>query len=155
MAGATVTTESQTTRKTPQTLDELLNAKRDLSVTTNPDLNILLSNIRDEVVEDWGSLPFDFDIRILANDLSVEGITQNQRPGDFEMQQTTLADILTEIMVRCNPDRNITGPNDPACKLVWVVADHPDKPGNQAVLVTTRAAAAQKNYPLPEAFRTE
>ena len=140
-------------RKMPQSVTELLQQKRDLSVTTNPDLNILLSSIRDEVIDDWGQLPFNFEIKIIAKDLAEEGITQNQRPGDFEMSQTTLADILTQIMVRCNPDKNITGPNQPNCKLVWVIADNPERPGERAVLVTTRAAAAQKSYELPPAFK--
>lgn len=140
-------------RKIPETLEELMKLPRDLSVTTSPDMNILLDSIRNEVVDEYGELPFEFNIRLLGNDLSKEGITKNQRPSDFHLKETSLADIMTEIMVRCNPKKDISGPEDIECKLIWVLADDPDSPGNQAVLVTTRAAATENGYPLPEAFK--
>lgn len=141
-------------RSVPASLEALLAEPRDLKVTTNPDLNILLQSIRDEVVNDYGQLPFDFQIRLMGNDLQLEGITQNQRPGDFEMMATPLSAILTQIMVRCNPQKDISGPDDPNCKLIWVVAEDPESPGNQAILVTTRAAATERGYRLPPEFRS-
>lgn len=139
-------------RKAPASLDELLNTPRDLSITTNPDLGLLLAGIKSSIQDDYGNLPFAFDIRLMGNDLLKDGITQNQRPGDFELKQKTLSEILTEIMFQANPDKGATGPNDLACKLIWVVAEEPAGSGQPIILITTRDAAADKGYKLPAAF---
>ena len=88
----------------------------------------------------------------MGADLSKEGITQNQRPNDFSMKQRSLADILAEIMVQANPDKNITGADDPNCKMVWVVANDPADSNRRIILITTRKAANEKSYRLPDAF---
>ncbi len=139
----------------PQSIQELLEMPRNLNVTTNPDLNILLSDLHTEITDELGDLPFPFEIKLLGNDLLTEGITKNQRPGEFDMQQKTLSEILTEIMIRANPNKDITGPADPNCKLVWVVGPDPDNPDQNIILVTTRGAAATKSYELPAVFQTE
>ena len=136
----------------PQSLEELLATRRSLKITNPPDLNVLLSDIRSEVQDQYLKLPFAFNIRIGGADLQKEGITQNQRPGELDITDQTLADILTQVMVSANPNRDISGASDPQCKLVWVVTDDPESPGQDAVLITTRAAAAAKGYELPQAF---
>ena len=128
---------------------------RDLTVSTSPDLILLMKNLQLEITDDYGKLPFEFEIRLSGSDLEKEGITQNQRPSDLNMQQKSLADILTEIMVRANPDKNISGPGDVNCKMVWVVVPAPDDPNREIILITTRAAAELKSYRLPPAFRIE
>ena len=138
--------------KVPQTLEQLLATPRDLAVSTSPDLVILINNLQQEIIDDYGGFPFEFEIRLMGSDLSKQGITQNQRPSDFDLKQTPLGDILTEIMVRANPDKNISGPDDPNCKMVWVVADDPDQPGRKIIMITTRVAATEKSYELPPAF---
>jgi serine/threonine protein kinase len=142
-------------RKTPSSLSELLLTRRSLRVTTNPDLNLLLNGIRSEILDDFGRLPFDFQIRLIGNDLQKEGITQNQRPGDFQIDSKPLAEILTEIMVRCNPDKSISGPHDPNCKLVWTVGPDPADAENDVILITTRAGASEKQLSLPEDFQPQ
>lgn len=141
--------------KAPASLAELLSKPRDLSVTTNPDLGLLLAGIKSSIEDEFGQLPFKFDIKLVGNDLLKDGITQNQRPGDFEISQKSLAEILTEIMFRANPDKDATGPDDPACKLVWVVAEETSGDGEPIVLITTRDAVAENGYTLPEAFQTQ
>ena len=141
-----------TTKPVPKTLAALLETPRDLSVTTNPDLGLLLSGIKSEILDDYGNLPFNFDIKLMGNDLRTEGITQNQRPGDFEISQRPLSDILAEIMYKANPEKEATGPADPRCKLIWVVAEEPAGSGQPIILITTRAAAADKGYKLPKQF---
>jgi hypothetical protein len=139
-------------QRTPANLSELLDTPRSLSVTTNPDLNLLLQNIVTEVQESYPALSFPFQIEMLGTDLVREGITQNQRPGDFELKDQKLSDILTEIMFRANPDKTATSPADPKCKLVWAVVTDPDT--NVAkIVVTTRVAAQEKGWELPPAFR--
>ena len=143
------------TRTLPKSIEELLKLPRNLNVTTNPDLNILLADLQGEITDEFGKLPFPFEIKLLGNDLLVEGITKNQRPGEFNIQQKTLSEILTEIMIRANPTKDITGAADPNCKLVWVVGPDPDNPERQIILVTTRGAAATKSYTLPPPFQPE
>lgn len=135
---------------TPRTMAELLQQRRSLSVTTNPDLNILLKNLETEINEAYTDLPFPFRIQISGNDLLLEGITQNQRPGDFELANQTLAQILTEIVFRANPDKEATGPEDPRCKLVWVIRESAGQP---EVVITTRTGAQQAGLDLPAPFR--
>lgn len=139
-------------KTTPQTLAELLAANRDLKIANPPDLNVLLQDIRNEVVDQYPELPFEFNIRIAGADLQNDGITQNQRPAALEITDRSLSDILTSVMVAANPNRNISGAADPQCKLVWVVADDPDGGTQPVILVTTRTAALNQGLDLPAAF---
>ncbi|MDG1872722.1 MAG: protein kinase, partial [Mariniblastus sp.] len=139
----------------PKTFEELLESKRDLNVANPPDLNVLMSDLEAEIKDDLGKLPFEFHIRLLGGDLEADGITKNQRPNELLMEQKSVAEILTSVMIQANPDKDITGANDPNCKLIWVVAEDPEIPGAKAILITTRAAAAKKSYQLPPAFKTQ
>jgi len=141
--------------QTPQTLEELLAARRDLSIANPPDLNVLLKSIQEEVSDQYLELPFDFSIQIAGTDLQKDGITQNQRPGALQIEDKSLSEILTQVMVSANPDREISGASDPNCKLVWVVAEDPDTPGKKIVLITTRNAANEKGLELPDAFTAQ
>jgi hypothetical protein len=136
---------------TPQTLEELLRTPRSLNVANPPDLNILMSQLADDVNDDFPNLPFQLKISLKGNDLQKEGITQNQRPGPLAFEAVSLADILTQIMTSANPNKNISGPNDPACKLVWVVVKD-DNPEVATIAITTRSAAAARGDVLPPAF---
>ena len=139
----------------PKTIEELLALKRDLNIANPPDLNVLMADLQTEISDDFGKLPFAFNIRLIGGDLEKDGITKNQRPPEIVMNQKSLGEILTSIMTGANPDKDITGPSDPNCKLIWVLADDPENPGQKAILITTRAAAAAKSYELPAAFRTQ
>lgn len=139
----------------PLNLTQLLERKRDLVITNPPDLNLLMSDLESEINSEFPSLPFKFKIRLMGPDLQVEGITQNQRPGELNIRQKTLSELLTKIMVSANPAKDITGPADPRCKLVWAIADDPDQAGQPMIVITTRSAAKQKNYQLPQAFQIE
>lgn len=151
--GSAAPLEVITTRpRVPQTLEELLQTKRDLSVTTNPDLNILLKNLETEVNETYSDLPFSFQIEIAGNSLLLEGITQNQRPGDFELINKSLEQILTEIVFRANPDKEAASPADPKCKLVWLLQESADAPNQSVILITTRAGAQEAGLKLPQPF---
>ena len=139
----------------PQDLAELLQQKRDLDIANPPDLNVLMSELQVEVNSDYSALPFKWRIVLVGADLEKDGITKNQRPGPLKLDQKTFAEILTSIVVSANPDKNISGPEDPACKLVWVIAADPDFPDQKAVLITTRGAAKEKAYQLPAPFVKE
>ncbi|QEG21279.1 protein kinase [Mariniblastus fucicola] len=143
------------TSATPQNLEELLATRRDLTIANPPDLNVLLRNIREEISDQYLDLPFEFNIQINGTDLQKDGITQNQRPGPLQIKDKSVSEILTQVMVSANPNKEISGPADANCKLVWVITEDPESPGKKFVLVTTRAAAAQKDYVLPEVFRVQ
>ena len=139
-------------KSSPQTLEELLAMPRSLSVTTNPDLNQLLLAISTEVNEQFPEMPFKLRIELAGTDLAKEGITQNQRPGDFTADQKPLSAILTEIMLRANPDKSAKSANDPNCKLVWVITVAPNNPAERIIQVTTRSAASERGLTLPADF---
>lgn len=146
-------TEIADAKQTPKTMQELLASRRSLNVANPPDLNILLTEIASDVNDDFPGMPFEFKIKLLGNDLQKEGITQNQRPGPLAFDDMPLADILTEIMTSANPDKNITGPADANCKLVWIVVTD-EETGTNSLAVTTRAAATSRGDALPAAFTT-
>jgi hypothetical protein len=90
------------------------------------------------------------DISIAGADLQLEGITKNQSLA-LDLRDQPAAAVLVEILLRCNPDRTAEGPADPRQKLVYVVESaQQGAPGR--IIVTTRAAAAQRQLPLPDVF---
>ena len=139
----------------PQNLAELLAVKRDLDIANPPDLNVLMSDLQTELESDYGQLPFKWRIVLVGGDLEKEGITKNQRPGALVIQQQSLAEILTSIVVSANPDKDISGASDPNCKMVWVQTADPQLPDQQAILITTRVAAKANGYTLPAAFEVK
>lgn len=149
-SGAGTTTAAGETG--PKNLDELLAKAVDLEVSTNPDLGLLLEGLETDINDQNRNLPFRFVIRMEGNDLLRQGITQNQRPGSFSIRQKPLSEVLTEIVFRANPNKTATGPDDPACELVWLVEDDPDQPGVQRVLISTRTAVTERKLQLPPQF---
>ena len=138
-------------KQTPKTIEELLASKRSLNTANPPDLNILLTELAGDVNDDFPGMPFQFKITLRGNDLQKEGITQNQRPGPLAFDDMALEDILTKIMTSANPDKDITGPADPNCKLVWIIVSD-EETKTKSLAVTTRAAAASRGDALPAAF---
>lgn len=93
--------------------------------------------------------------RIIGGDLELMGITQNQQVRDFSKTDEPLRAVLTDLVVRANPDKSATGPGDAKQALIWVVADDAANPGQKAILITTRQAAKSNGYELPMEFRLE
>ena len=91
-------------------------------------------------------------VRIVGSDLQKMGITQNQQVRDFSKSNVSLRSVLTDLVVKANPDKSATGPRDPKQALIWVVAEDPENPGKQVILVTTRQAA-EKKYQVPTEFQ--
>ena len=154
LAGSSTTPDSPPV-STPANLAELLAAKRDLKITSKPDLVNLLDALVEEIKTDFPELSFEFKIQTIGSDLREAGITQNQRLGTLDIQQRSLAEILTEVVFQANPDKNAQGPRDPRCKLVWLVGEDPNAPDTPIILITTRAAAQNKGWQIPEAFQPE
>jgi len=135
------------------TLEEML--QRPMSVSF--DQESLEFAIQTVVEQFQQSLPEGSElppVRIVGSDLQKMGITQNQQIRNFARVDTTLRNVLTDLLVEANPDRTAVGPGDPKQSLVWVIAGDPDRSSEQAILITTRQAATGR-YELPSEFRTQ
>ena len=91
--------------------------------------------------------------RIIGGDLELMGITQNQQVRDFSKANLPLRTVLTDLVVGANPDKSSSGPSDPKQSLIWVVAEDPSVQGGKAIFITTRQAAATKQYVVPREFQ--
>ena len=135
----------------PQNMAELLQQNVDFSVSSNDMINVM-GDLQISISDRFKSLPFDFEIRLMGGDLREEGITQNQRISNFEMNDQPLADVLTGLVVAANPDKASESPADERQKLLWVAVPDPDDKTRTVILITTRKAALRNSHPLPEVF---
>ncbi len=78
-----------------------------------------------------------------------EGITRNQTL-ELDLRDQSAAQVLLEILRRANPDRTAENAADPRQKLVYVV--DPTAAPLGRMIVTTRAAVAERGLPLPAVF---
>lgn len=79
-----------------------------------------------------------FRVRIEGNDLKIDGITKNQAIRDLNEQDRPAEEILRTILKKANP----------AGKLVYLPKRDPAT-GEEILVITTRAAAAQRGETLP------
>ena len=136
---------------TPKTIEEVLQYPFSVDIPQQ-DLNLAIADIANEVRSSLTGLPFNFQLNIAGNDLMQDGITRNQAIRDFTMKDKPLADVLTGIVMKANPDPTVTSPSMPNQKLIWLITTDPNDPGNKIILITTRKAAATNNYTLPSVF---
>jgi serine/threonine protein kinase len=143
---------TDTPQNGPQSIDEVLTHKFSVDIPQN-DLELAVKDIVNDVRDTLSSLPFEFNIKIIGPELKLEGITRNQAVRDFKATDKPLSEILTGMVSKANPDPSVKDPSQPAQKLVWVIADDPDKAGNRIILITTRKDAEEEKYPLPKPFQ--
>lgn len=142
--------------KGPRTIEELLamNSKMEFAAQS---LEFVMDDVMADAQEVAKGSPFgkggpqQFAIKILGDDLQLDGITRNQTVRDFS-KAGTIAEILTAIVVQANSRKP---PDDPDQKLIWVVAADPENPAKQMVLITTKAQAAKKKYNVPAVFQAK
>ena len=135
----------------PQTIEEVLQYPFSVDIPQQ-DLNLAIADIANEVRSSLTGLPFKFELTIAGNDLMQDGITRNQAIRDFAMKDKPLAEVLTGIVMKANPDPTVTSPSMPNQKLIWLITTDPNDPGNKIILITTRKAAAANKYTLPPVF---
>ncbi|MBT4692416.1 MAG: serine/threonine protein kinase [Planctomycetaceae bacterium] len=135
----------------PKTIEEVLQYSFSVDIPQQ-DLNLAIADIANEVRSSLAGLPFKFGIDIAGNDLMQDGITRNQAIRDFTMKDKPLAEVLTGIVMKANPDPTVTSPSMSNQKLIWLITTDPNDPGNKIILITTRKAAAANKYTLPAVF---
>lgn len=94
-----------------------------------------------------------FTIKIIGDDLKFEGITRNQSIRDYEATDKPVAEILTDLVLRGDPNVGPKDASDPQQKLIWIVAANPDDAEKLAILITTRAGAAKRGDKVPKFFQ--
>jgi len=135
----------------PKSLEQLLQQKITMRFEVTS-LEFAMRDLATLVKESYPGLPFEFDIVLLGMDMQKDGITKNQSIRDFNKQDATVADVLTALVMRGNPNTTVKSPNEPNQKLVWCVGDDPNQPGRRVILITTRDGAATRGLTLPEVF---
>ncbi|HIN95895.1 MAG TPA: hypothetical protein EYN03_09650, partial [Planctomycetes bacterium] len=143
---------TNTPQNGPQSIDEVLTHKFSVDIPQN-DLELAVKDIVNDVRDTLSSLPFEFNIKIIGPELKLEGITRNQAVRDFKATDKPLSEILTGMVSKANPDPSVKDLSEPAQKLIWVVAEDPDKAGNRIILITTRKDAEEEKYSLPKPFQ--
>ncbi|MBL8892034.1 MAG: hypothetical protein JNL67_18815 [Planctomycetaceae bacterium] len=136
---------------TPKNLAELLRSPLSLSIPEQDLINALVE-LETEIKSAHPKLPFEFTIDLDGNSLRLDGITQNQKITNFQQKDRPLAEILTALVLKANPDPAVTDARDPKCKLIWLI--DPTNPEGR-VRVTTRSAAQENGWTLPPELTPE
>ncbi|MEQ8786453.1 MAG: protein kinase [Pirellulaceae bacterium] len=145
--GAAAVATAAPTKKTPQSIEELLAVKTTIEFPQH-DLINAIAVVKEDLLDTYSDLPFAFDIKMNGTHLMEEGITQNQAVRDFNMQDKSIAEILTAMVMKANPVTTVKEPTEEDQKLLWVL----DPTAKGAILVTTRKAAKREGYKLPAVF---
>jgi serine/threonine protein kinase len=135
----------------PKTIDEVLAVKTTYTFDSQS-LEFAMRDLAIDVQDRIKGSPVAFEIKIIGTDLEKDGITRNQTIRDFKHEDRPVADILTALVMKANPITTVKDPSETNQKLIWVVGPDPDNAAKQIILITTRAAAATKNYQLPAPF---
>ncbi len=135
----------------PKTVADALQLKTSYSFDQQS-LEFAMRDLADDVKGNLKNAPFEFAIKIIGDDLKLDGITRNQSIRDFKQDNQSVADILTALVRKANPVTTVKDPSEKDQKLVWLIGPDPDSPGKQIVLITTRNAAGTKKYTLPPHF---
>jgi hypothetical protein len=148
---AAVATTGAASSSGPKTIADALQIKTSYSFAQQS-LEFAMVELQDDVKSNLKNAPFEFAIKIIGDDLKLDGITRNQSIRDFKQENQTVADILTALVRKANPVTTVKDPSETDQKLVWLIGPDPDNSSKQIVLITTRNAAATKKYTLPSVF---
>jgi eukaryotic-like serine/threonine-protein kinase len=145
-----------TPKETPpavKTIEEALALKTSMTFDSQQ-LDFVMRDLAEDVKTNLlkGS-PVEFAIKVIGKDLEIDGITRNQSVRDFKQENKTVAEVLTAVVRKANPDPSAKEASDAAQKLVWVVGPDPDDAKRNIVLITTRQAVEKKSYTLPDVFK--
>jgi hypothetical protein len=97
-----------------------------------------------------------FEIQVDGLSLRADGITRNQQIGNFQADNKTVAQVLTQLVRQADPalasvEAEIPRPSG---TLVWAAGPPLQGEGSaQVVLITTVKVAQQRGYRIPRDFR--
>ncbi len=100
----------------PKTVEEVL--KSEMSISFDQDsLEFSMRNVVNEVKSIY-KLPFEFAIKIMGDDLKLDGITRNGQIRGFVQENKTVAEVLTSMVMKANPVTTVKVPNEKDQKLL-------------------------------------
>ncbi len=142
------------TNKTPaKSIEEILESKISIGFEQES-LEAALQLISNEVAETaTAGSPIAFAINGSA--FQKEGITRNQSVRSFKHVETPLRVILTDLVRRANPVTTIQSPTERNQKVVWLVLEDTERPGQKRIELTTRAWSEANDAILPKEFIAE
>lgn len=150
----TVATKSKPAPKPPvKSIEEVLESKITIGFEQES-LESALQLIANEVSESvLGGTPISMAINGTA--FQKEGITRNQQVRAFKQSGIPLRAVLTDLVRRANPITTVQSPTEKNQKVVWLVLENPDRPGEKKIELTTRTWSETNKVSLPKEFVSE
>lgn len=147
---AVVSAPKPTSKPQSKSIDAILESKITIGFDQES-LEAALQLISSEVVESVlaGS---KFSMAINGNAFQKEGITRNQQVRAFQQKEIPLRQVLTDLVRRANPVTTVQSPTEVNQKVVWLVLDDAERPGQKKIELTTRTWAETNKVALPKEF---
>jgi len=153
-AGPTVTTSRPPATKPPaKSMEEILESKITIGFeqeSLEAALQLISGEMSDAVLA--GS-PLSMSINGAA--FQKEGITRNQSIRSFKHNGVALRIVLLDLVRRANPVTTVQSPTERNQKVVWLILDDPDRPGQKKIELTTRTWSEANKVLLPKEFVAE
>ncbi len=153
-AGAAVaSTPKPATKPQTKSIDEILESKITIGFeqeSLEAALQLIAGEVTDSVLEGAS-----VTMNINGTAFQKEGITRNQSIRSFKHEGDTLRNILMDLVRRANPVTTVQSPTEQNQKVVWLILDDPDKPGQKKIELTTRTWAVGNKATLPREFVSE
>ena len=150
---AVVTASKPTSKPQSKSIEEILESKINIGFDQES-LEAALQLISTEVMESVlaGS---QFSMAINGTAFQKEGITRNQQVRAFKQKDVSLRAVLTDLVGRANPVTTVQSPTEVNQKVVWVLLDDTERPGQKKIELTTRTWTETNNVALPKEFVAE
>ena len=150
----TVASKPKSATKPPaKSIDDVLESKISIGFeqeSLESALQLIASEVSDSVL---GGTPISMAINGTA--FQKEGITRNQQVRAFKQSEVTLRAVLTDLVRRANPVTTVRSPTERNQKVVWLVLEDSERPGEKKIELTTRTWSEANKVSLPKEFVPE
>ena len=150
----TVASKPKSATKPPaKSIDEVLESKITIGFeqeSLESALQLIASEVSESVL---GGTPISMAINGTA--FQKEGITRNQQVRAFKQSGVTLRAVLTDLVRRSNPVTTVQSPTERNQKVVWLVLEDSERPGEKKIELTTRTWSEANKVSLPKEFVSE
>ena len=150
----TVASKPKSVTKPPsKSIDEVLESKITIGFeqeSLESALQLIASEVSESVL---GGTPISMAINGTA--FQKEGITRNQQVRAFKQSGVTLRAVLTDLVRRSNPVTTVQSPTERNQKVVWLVLEDSERPGEKKIELTTRTWSEANKVSLPKEFVSE